>query len=80
LIRDFLADTNITVLPQPPYSPDLAPADFFISQTEIRFERTTISDNSRDYGKFADRATRNPEKGVQGLFPEVMDQCRMGVI
>jgi hypothetical protein len=28
LIRDFLADANTTVLPQPPYSPDLALADF----------------------------------------------------
>jgi transposase len=26
----FLANTNITVLPQPPYSPDLAPADIFL--------------------------------------------------
>jgi transposase len=29
LIRDFLANMNITVLPQPPYLPDLPPADFF---------------------------------------------------
>jgi hypothetical protein len=29
-IRDFLADTNTTVLPQPPYSPDLALANFFL--------------------------------------------------
>jgi transposase len=30
LICDFLANTNTTVLPQPPYSPDLAPADIFL--------------------------------------------------
>jgi histone-lysine N-methyltransferase SETMAR len=30
LTRDFLANTNTTMLPQPPYSPDLAPADFFL--------------------------------------------------
>jgi hypothetical protein len=30
-----------------------------------------ISEDSRDYGKFTDRATRDPEKGVPGLFPEV---------
>jgi len=29
LVRDFLAKYAMTVLPQPPYSPDLAPADFF---------------------------------------------------
>jgi histone-lysine N-methyltransferase SETMAR len=30
LIRDVLANTNITVLPKPPYSPDLAPAGSFL--------------------------------------------------
>jgi transposase len=30
LIRDFLAKMNTTLLPQPFYSPDLAPADFFL--------------------------------------------------
>jgi transposase len=30
LIHDFLANTNTTMLPQPPYSPDLAPAYFFL--------------------------------------------------
>jgi transposase len=69
LIRDFLANTNTTVFPQPLYSPDMAPAHFFfISQTEIHFERKTISDDSRDYGKCAAGAARNPEKGVPGLF------------
>jgi transposase len=30
LIRDILANTNTTALPQPPYSPDLALADVFL--------------------------------------------------
>ena len=30
-IREFLAKHSITVLPHPPYSPDLAPCDFFCS-------------------------------------------------
>ncbi|XP_046145615.1 protein GVQW3-like [Osmia bicornis bicornis] len=30
LIRDFCTKNGMTVLPQPPYSPDLAPADFFL--------------------------------------------------
>jgi hypothetical protein len=30
-----------------------------------------ISDDSRDYGKFADAANGDPETGVPGLFPEV---------
>ena len=30
LIREFLAKQETIVVPQPPYSPDLAPADFFL--------------------------------------------------
>jgi transposase len=32
LIRDFLAKQETMVLPQPPYSPDLTQADFFLFQ------------------------------------------------
>ena len=31
-VREFLAKHNVATLPQPPYSPDLAPADFFCSR------------------------------------------------
>jgi hypothetical protein len=41
----------------------------FISKTEIHFERKTISDHSREYGKSADMC--DPEKDTPGLFPEV---------
>ncbi|UYV77797.1 hypothetical protein LAZ67_15002329 [Cordylochernes scorpioides] len=30
LVRDFLAKNNALMMPQPPYSPDLAPCDFFL--------------------------------------------------
>jgi len=30
LTRRFLTDNNMTVMPHPPYSPDLAPSDFFL--------------------------------------------------
>ena len=30
LVRDFLAKNNTTIMPQPPYIPDLAPCDFFL--------------------------------------------------
>jgi len=29
-VRNFLAKNETTVVPQPPYSPDLSPADFFL--------------------------------------------------
>ena len=34
LTRRFLTDNNMTVVPHPPYSPDLAPRVFLISKTE----------------------------------------------
>jgi len=30
LTRPFLTDNNMTVVPHPPYSPDLAPSDFLL--------------------------------------------------
>lgn len=30
VIRDFCTKNTMTVIPQPPYSPDLAPVDFFL--------------------------------------------------
>lgn len=30
LVRNFLAKNNTVVMPQPPYSPDMAPCDFFL--------------------------------------------------
>ncbi|UYV82755.1 hypothetical protein LAZ67_22000747 [Cordylochernes scorpioides] len=30
LVRDYLAKNNTLMMPQPPYSPDLAPCDFFL--------------------------------------------------
>ncbi|WP_189514017.1 transposase, partial [Streptomyces narbonensis] len=30
LVQQFFAKTSTTVMPHPPYSPDLAPADFFL--------------------------------------------------
>ena len=32
LVRKFLAKNKIVIMPPPPYSPDLVPADFFFYQ------------------------------------------------
>jgi hypothetical protein len=55
LVRNFLAKNEMTVVPQPPYSPDLAPADFFLffklksTLKWRRFETTDeIQKNSRN--------------------------------
>jgi transposase len=49
LICDILGKHEMTVIPQPPYSPDLNSAVFFfVSKVEIQYERSPISDNRRD--------------------------------
>jgi hypothetical protein len=37
LVREFLTKHHMATLPEPPYSPDLAPADFFLFKGR-RFE------------------------------------------
>jgi len=37
-IREFLAKKNIPVLPHPPYSPDLAPCDFYLFKLKLKLK------------------------------------------
>jgi len=69
LVRDFLAKHATTVLPQPPCSPDLAPADFFLfpklksKLKDCRFESIeAIKTNSLAHLR------RIPKKAFQECF------------
>jgi transposase len=48
IVRDFLARKGITVLDHPPYSPDLAPADFWsfqkvkLAMKDVLIQKETI--------------------------------------
>jgi transposase len=54
LVHEFLAKHEMTVIPQPPYSPDLGPiTSFSLPEFEIHSERSPISDDRRDRRKFA---------------------------
>jgi transposase len=64
LVCEFLAKHEMTVVPQSPYSPDLAPADFFVHKVEIHSERSLISDDRR---KFATGPTHYPAKPITEL-------------
>jgi histone-lysine N-methyltransferase SETMAR len=44
LVREFLAKQAVRTLPQPPYSPDLAPPDFFFFPAQIQLKRTLFWD------------------------------------
>jgi transposase len=58
LVRNFLAKNETTVVPQPPYSPDLAPADFFL------FPKLKSALKGRHFNTFDEIQ----KKSKQGLF------------
>jgi hypothetical protein len=58
----------MTVIPKPPCSTDLAPANFFfVPEIEIHTERSPISDDRRDRKKYAMGPMRYPAKRVPEL-------------
>jgi hypothetical protein len=68
-VREFLASKQITVLEQPPYSPDLAPSDFFLFPKikEILKERHFVdTDNIRSNTTAALKAI--PRNQFQNCF------------
>jgi hypothetical protein len=72
LIREFLTKHEMTAVPQPPYSPDLAPADFFLFlEVEILTKRSPISDERGDTRKVNIGPLHHPAKHVPGRVPEL---------
>lgn len=69
LVTDYLTKNGITTVPQPPYSPDMAPADFFL------FPRVKTALKGRHHGTLdavkeaCTRALKDiPESDYQGAF------------
>jgi len=72
LIHEFLTKHEMTVVPQPPYSPDLVPTDFFLFprwKSSLKGQR--ISDSRGDRRKFDMGPSRRPTKHVPGHVPEM---------
>jgi hypothetical protein len=51
--REFLTKNNMTVIPHPPYSPDLAPCNFPVSPIKDKTERPPFWHNWGDRGRIA---------------------------
>jgi hypothetical protein len=69
LICKFLAKHETTVVPQPPYSPDLAPVNFFfIPQIKNIVERPMFWVDCLDKVKFASGPAQYPEWSVPEMF------------
>jgi transposase len=63
IVRNFLAKTETTVVPQPPYSPELAPADFFL------FPKLKSTVKGRRFGTF-DEIKKNSTKELFAIPQE----------
>ena len=68
-IRQFLAEKNMAVLEQPPYSPDLAPCDFFLFPTKLK----RIIKGTRFEGVEAIKRAVTTE--LRGVPEESFQQC-----
>jgi transposase len=62
-VRNFLAKNETTVVPQPIYSPDLAPADFFL------FPKLKYTLKGRRFDTF-DEIQKNSTKGLFAIPKE----------
>jgi len=72
LIRSYLAKHHTSVMPHPPYSPDLAPADFSLfPKLKKHFETASFSNQRRDSGKCDKRTARHHRNCVQGSIPTI---------
>ena len=67
-IQEFRADKNITVLEQPPYSPDLAPSDFFLFPKLKNIIKGTHFSST-------DVITNTVTKELRGLPQESFQKC-----
>lgn len=78
-IREFLAKKNIAVLEQPPYSPDLAPCDFFLFPKLKEVMKGTRFDDAEDIKKAVTTELRSiPQESFQQCmqaWQRRMDKC-----
>lgn len=67
-INEFLADKSIPVVPQPPYSPDLSPCDFFL------FPRLKNHLKGRHFGTL-DNIQKSVTDELKGIPAEAFQHC-----
>ncbi|UYV70165.1 hypothetical protein LAZ67_7002045 [Cordylochernes scorpioides] len=68
LVRDFLAKNNTLMMPQPPYSPDLAPCDFFL------FPKLKRPMKGRRYATLDEIKTASKEE-LKNIFKKYFLKC-----
>jgi hypothetical protein len=67
-VRQFLASTNTTVIPHPPYSPDFAPCDFLL------FPKMKLKLKGRRFDSLEEIQTESQDV-MKTLTPNDFQQC-----
>jgi len=69
LVKDFLGKNNVTTLKHPPYSPELAPADFYLLLRLISASKGRRFSDAKDMIKnVTEELKRLLQKGFQEYF------------
>jgi len=68
IVKQFLAQRKVTVLDHPPYSPDLAPADYFLFPKVKSHLKGRLFDSISDIQKAVTTAKDDFFKGIQKLY------------
>ena len=78
-VKQFLTKHKFTVLEHPPYSPDLAPCDFFISKDQVCVKRNQVRVLDVVKAKAAELMNKLSEDDLQHCFQQWkirMERCR----
>nr|QXJ78552.1 putative DD34D transposase [Schlechtendalia chinensis] len=70
LVTQFLADSKVPTIPQPPYSPNLAPLDFFLFP---RLKTRMKSNHFETVDKIKDACTRIPKDIPEVAYRDAFD-------
>ena len=85
-VLQFLAKNNMTVIPHPPYSPDLAPCDFFLFPKMKLWMKGRTFDTIEDSRGITAGTWHNSKKGLPGMLPSIAEtqgplySCKRGVL
>ena len=71
LVTDYLTKMSIKTVPQPPYSPDLAPCDFWLFPKLRGCRYETIEEMKEVVKKVIDTLT---QEDFHGAFPKLLEQ------
>ena len=81
LVREFLAKNKTVIMPQPPYSLDLTPADFFLFpklKTQMKGKRFATIEEIKEISK--QQLLAIPTSAFQKCFEDWKNRWRMCII